>query len=122
MKTFSFVSLVLALPLAGCTAHFSGIPPLIPRQLFFENSERSNPQISPDAKHLAFLAPDKNNVAQIWIRGLTEQGERQLTRETKRGVRHYTWTYDNEHLIYAQDTDGDENWHIYVVSILNGNL
>jgi dipeptidyl aminopeptidase/acylaminoacyl peptidase len=122
MKRFAYVSIMVALLLAGCAPRLAGLPPLIPRQLFFENSERSNPQISPDAKHLAFLAPDSDNVPQIWTRGLSEQVERQLTNEKKRGVRHYTWTYDNEHVIYAQDTNGDENWHVHAVSILSGNL
>ena len=95
---------------------------MIPRQLFFENPERSNPQISPDGKHLAFLAPDRDNVTQIWLRGLREQAARQLTHEKKRGVRHYTWTYDNEHLIYAQDTNGGENWQIHAVNLHSGNI
>jgi dipeptidyl aminopeptidase/acylaminoacyl peptidase len=122
MERFTYVSIVVALLLAGCAPRLAGLPPLIPRQLFFDNPERSNPQISPDGKHLAFLASDSDNVPQIWIRDLSSQAERQLTNEKMRGVRHYTWTYDNQHLIYAQDTNGDENWHIHAVNLHSGNI
>jgi hypothetical protein len=54
MERFTYVSIVVALLLAGCAPRLAGLPPLIPRQLFFDNPERSNPQISPDGKHLAF--------------------------------------------------------------------
>jgi hypothetical protein len=29
----------------------------------------------------------------------------------------YFWAYDGQHLIYMQDTDGDENFHCYAVNI-----
>ena len=122
MKRIAYASMMLALLLTGCAANRAQIPPLIPRQFFFDNPYRANPQISPDGNHLAFLAPDKDNVLQVWISGLKGQAVRQLTHETKRGVRYYTWTYDNQHLIYAQDTNGDENWQIHTVHMDSGNI
>ena len=66
-ERFTYISIMIALLLAGCAPRVAGVPPLIPRKLFFDNPERSNPQISPDGKHLAFLAFDSDNVPQIWI-------------------------------------------------------
>ena len=90
---------------------------LIPREILFGNPERTNPQISPDGKYFTYLAPDEKNVLQVWIRSLGEEDDRMLTTDKKRGIRIYFWTYDGEQLIYLQDSDGDENWHLYAVNI-----
>ena len=41
------------------TALWAELPPLIPRDVLFGNPEKTNPQISPDAQRLAWLAPDQ---------------------------------------------------------------
>lgn len=64
---------VILLPVSFSSS-LAELPPLIPREVFFGNPERTNPQISPDG----------------------------------------------EHLVFAQDTDGDENWHIHTVNIKSG--
>lgn len=91
--------------------------PLIPRELLFGNPERANPKLSPDRKYLTYIAPDSNNVLQIWLRTVGQQDDRMLTADKKRGIRVYFWTYDGKQLIYLQDSDGDENWHLYAVNI-----
>lgn len=100
------------------------LPPLIPRDILFGNPERTRPQLSPDGKHLAYIAPDTDNVLQVWIQPIAQTAEtaeaaesRQITADKKRGIRSYFWTYDGEHLIYMQDADGDENFHCYSVDI-----
>ncbi len=90
---------------------------LIPRDVLFGNPERMGPQISPNGKYLAYLAPDDKNVLQVWMRTIGELDDRQLTADKKRGIRAYFWTYDGEQLIYMQDADGDENWHLYAVNV-----
>jgi len=90
---------------------------LIPREVLFGNPERTNPQLSPDGRYLAYLAPDRNDVLQVWLRTLGQQDERILTADKKRGIRAYFWSYMPEHLIYMQDSDGDENWHLYLVNV-----
>ncbi len=61
------------------------LPPLIPREILFGNPERANPQISPDGKYLAYLAPDKKNVLQVWMRTVGAQDDKMLTADKKRG-------------------------------------
>lgn len=110
----------------------ASLPPLIPRDILFGNPERTRPQLSPDGKYLAYIAPDGNNVLQVWLQAIAETtiGEtesqvtesqaadsRQITADKKRGIRAYFWTYDGQHLIYMQDADGDENFHCYSVDI-----
>jgi dipeptidyl aminopeptidase/acylaminoacyl peptidase len=92
-------------------------PPLIPREILFGNPQRSNPQISRDGKYLAYIAPDDKNVLQVWLQTLGQEDERQLTNDKERGIMAYFWTYNPEQLIYLQDSDGDENFHLYSVNI-----
>jgi dipeptidyl aminopeptidase/acylaminoacyl peptidase len=121
MRKLVLAPIVFALLAAGCTFH-GELPPLIPRELLFGNPVKSDPQISPDGKHLSYLAPDEKNVLQIWVRSLSQGGDRQITSESKRGVRHYTWAYDSKHLILSRETEGDENWQIIVVELESGTV
>jgi dipeptidyl aminopeptidase/acylaminoacyl peptidase len=91
--------------------------PLIPREVLFGNPEKLSPQISPDGRYLAFLAPDSKNVLQVWLRVLGQTRDEILTADPKRGIRSYFWTYEPNKLIYAQDADGDENYHLYLVDV-----
>ncbi|ARV63312.1 S9 family peptidase [Nostocales cyanobacterium HT-58-2] len=103
--------------LTNFSQSFAELPPLIPRQILFGNPERTNPQLSPDGKYLTYIAPDKNNVLQVWIHTLGKNDDRVLTAEKKRGIRNYFWTYNGDQVVYLQDTDGDENYHFYAVDI-----
>jgi dipeptidyl aminopeptidase/acylaminoacyl peptidase len=93
------------------------LPPLIPREVLFGNPERAQPQLSPDGIYMTYLAPDDRNVLQVWLKTVGQADDRQLTQDQKRGIRSYVWTYDGEQLIYSQDADGDENFHLYAVNI-----
>jgi dipeptidyl aminopeptidase/acylaminoacyl peptidase len=90
------------------------LPPLIPRTVLFGNPDRASPQLSPDGRRLAHLAPD-DGVLNVWL-GDAAGGElRPVTHDRERGVRFYTWAHDNRHLLYLQDVGGDENWHLHLV-------
>jgi dipeptidyl aminopeptidase/acylaminoacyl peptidase len=43
-----------------------------------------------------------------------------ITNDKTRPVRLYLWTFDNKHLLYSQDTGGDENWHVFRVDVNGG--
>ncbi|MBD2003766.1 MULTISPECIES: S9 family peptidase [Cyanophyceae] len=98
------------------------LPPLIPREILFGNPERTSPRLSPDGKYLAYIAPDTQNVLQVWLRTIGEEGDRQLTADKKRGIRIFFWTYNADQLIYMQDSDGDENFHLYLVNIHSNSV
>jgi len=93
---------------------------LIPREILFGNPERAAAKISPDGKHLTWLAPDERNVLQVWLAGADGANPRKLTDDPKRGIRSYHWAYDGRTLIYEQDADGDENFHLYAVDVIDG--
>ncbi len=97
--------------------HSPTLPPLIGREILFGNPERTSPRLSPDGKYLAYIAPDEKNVLQVWLRTVGQEDDRQLTADKKRGIRIFFWTYNPDQLIYLQDSDGDENFHLYSVNI-----
>ena len=100
----------------------AGLPPLIPRDLLFGNPERTSPAFSPDGSRLAWLAPDTNNVLQVWVQTVGKHDDKIVTADKKRGIRLYCWAKDNRTLLYLQDSDGDENFHVYGVDLASGNV
>jgi dipeptidyl aminopeptidase/acylaminoacyl peptidase len=90
---------------------------VIDRKVLFGNPERTNPQISPDGKHLAWLAP-KDGVMNVWVAPAGDVTKAEpVTADPTRPVRIYFWAYDRKHLLYMQDEKGDENFHVWRVSV-----
>ncbi len=90
---------------------------LIPRSILFGNPTRAGAQLSADGKHLSFLAP-VDGVLNVWVGPVGDlAAAKPVTADKKRGIRRYFWAFDNKHVIYSQDKDGDENWHVYSVDL-----
>ena len=90
---------------------------MIPRKILFGNPERSHARLSPDGTKLAYLAPAEG-VLNVWVGPTDRPSEaRPVTSDRHRGIRSFFWAYTNRHILYSQDTDGDEDWHIYSVDI-----
>lgn len=98
------------------------LPPLIPREVLFGNPEKTGPKLSPDGSRLAWIAPDDKNVLQVWVQTVGADDAKVVTADKKRGIRQYTWAKNSKVLIYLQDADGDENWHLYGVSLDTGSV
>jgi len=96
------------------------LPPLIPRETLFGNPEKTQARISPNGKLLAYLAPDKG-VLNVWVRTIGQNDDQVVTADKKRGIRIYDWQEDSEHILYMQDFDGDENWHVYQTNLETKN-
>src|SRR5213594_49754 len=108
--------------LATASLAVADLGPLIPRDVLFGNPEKAAPTISPDGTRLAWLAPDKKNVLQVWVKTIGKDDDKIVTADKKRGIRQYFWAEDNRTLLYMQDTDGDENFHVYGVDLISGNV
>jgi dipeptidyl aminopeptidase/acylaminoacyl peptidase len=93
--------------------------PLIPRRVLYGNPDRGRPLLSPDGARLAYLAP-VDDVLNVWVGGADGDGGRPVTADADRGIRRYFWADDGRHLVYLQDSGGDENWHLHVVDPATG--
>src|SRR5438874_8352472 len=122
MKRIRLFTVMLFVAAGAATQLFADLPPLIARDVLFGNPERTAPQLSPDGKRLAWLAPDKKNVLQVWVKTIGKDDDKVVTADKKRGIRQYTWAEDSQTVIYMQDIDGDENWHAYGVDLVSGNI
>ena len=94
---------------------------LIPRNVLFGNPERISPHISPDGSRLAWIAP-REGVLNVWVAPIGTSGvdwddATVVTDDTDRGIRMFAWAKDGRHLLYLQDTGGDENWRLYDVDL-----
>jgi dipeptidyl aminopeptidase/acylaminoacyl peptidase len=97
---------------------------LIPRNILFGNPERTSPELSPDGTRLAWIAPD-DGILNVWVAPLRAASDeavdwsaaRVVTDDRDRGIRRFSWAHDGRHLLYMQDTGGDENWRLHDVNL-----
>ncbi len=115
----AMAALALLAPAAPLAAQ---APPLISRDILFGNPERANPKLSPDGQRLAWIAPDMKNVQQVWVKTVGKDDDKMVTADKKRGIRQYFWAQDNKTLLFQQDNDGDENFHVFGVDLASGNV
>ncbi len=93
--------------------------PLIPRDVLFGNPDRAALRVSPDGRHLSFLAP-VNGVLNVWVAPVDDIGAANpVTKDTGRGIQIYFWAYTSRDLLYLQDQGGDENWKVFVVDVVS---
>ncbi len=95
---------------------------LIPLTVLFGNPERVSPRLSPDGSQLAWIAPH-HGVLNVWLapvrpgQGVDWDAARVVSDDTDRGIRQFAWAHDGRHLLYLQDTGGDENWRLHDVDL-----
>jgi dipeptidyl aminopeptidase/acylaminoacyl peptidase len=96
-------------------------PPLIERTVLFGNPTRFQGRLSPDAAQMSFRAP-LDGVMNLWV---GDRGDfssiRAITSDKGRGIPAHFWALDSKHVLYIQDQDGDENWHLYSIDLATGD-
>lgn len=120
-KIIGFFACLLLLSCSNCKSKPSEPrKDLIPRALLFGNPEKTLPKLSPDGTKLAFVAPDKNGILNVYVEDLSENNKTplQITKDEKRGVWTFFWQEDSHHILYLKDTAGDENWHLYQTDLV----
>ena len=94
---------------------------LVPRAKFFGNPEKARARISPDGKRMAFVAP-VDGVLNVWVGPADDLTQaKPITNDKHRGITQYSWAYTNEHVLYSKDNDGDEDFHIYCVTLADNS-
>ncbi len=93
---------------------------LIPRSALFGNPVRTQARLSPDGRHISFLAP-RDGVLNVWVAPFGRLDEaRPVTDDRMRGIRQHFWAPGGTHILYLQDEGGDENWRVHSVDIQSG--
>jgi dipeptidyl aminopeptidase/acylaminoacyl peptidase len=96
--------------------------PLIPRDVLFGNPDKAMARLSPDGKRLSYLAPVRG-VLNVFVGPVDDpEAAKPVTADKKRGIRNYFWAYTSNHILYTQDTGGDENWRVYSVDLTSGEI
>jgi dipeptidyl aminopeptidase/acylaminoacyl peptidase len=91
---------------------------LVDLEEFFADPEFAFPTISPDGTRIAYLAPAHGR-RNVWVRGIDQDHSEAVcvTHDARRGITTYYWTDDPRFMLYLQDTDGNEDWHLHRVDL-----
>ena len=93
--------------------------PLIPRRLLFADPPRMAPRISPDGRHLSWIAP-RDGVLNIWVAPLEDLAAAAPVTRSARPLFGCRWTADSRRLLYGDDLAGEENTRLWAVDIAGG--
>ena len=86
----------------------------------FGNPQRCQARLSPDGKWISYLAP-VDGVLNVWVAPVDDMSKaRPVTQEKGRPIPRYSWAYNNKHILYTQDKNGDENFHLYATDVATG--
>src|SRR5260370_20838924 len=92
---------------------YAKLPALIPRETLFGNPERSHPEVSPDGAQIACLAPDQNELLNLWASAIDGNNPHPITHEPHRPITWYAWGGDSKHILYLQENAGAENQQLF---------
>ena len=112
-----FVLAVLFLVWPVCPV-FAAMPPLLPMEDFFRNPDTAAFSISPDGTRLAFARPWQHRM-NVYVREISTGVEKRITSATERDIAGFFWK-GSDKIVYAQDSGGDENFHVYITDIKGG--
>jgi dipeptidyl aminopeptidase/acylaminoacyl peptidase len=97
-------------------SYLDQLPPLVDREIFFGNPEISGGQLSPDGRWVSFVKP-LDGIRNIWVKAIADPFEaaRPMTADSLRPVQGYFWSRDSKAILFVQDQEGNENYHVYAV-------
>jgi dipeptidyl aminopeptidase/acylaminoacyl peptidase len=120
-KKYSLLA-VLVIIVAAVSYVITPAKTLIDREVFFGNPDRISVKISPDGRYLSYIAP-LNGVLNVYVAPIDDIGAaKAVTNDQNRGIRSYAWTYKDNYLVYIQDNNGDENYHLYKVNLKDNKI
>ena len=109
-----FIALIIFIAMPSGLA-LAVIPPLLPMEDFFKNPDTAAFSISPDGTRLAFAKPWEHRM-NVYVREIATGNEKRITSATERDIAGFFWK-GNDRIVFAQDTGGDENFHVYITDI-----
>jgi hypothetical protein len=70
-------------------------------------------KVSPDGRRLAWIQGHAGRLT-IFYRTIDEDDIRIIDTHSPRAIFWFTWAQDSRRLLYTQDRNGDENYHVYL--------
>ena len=83
---------------------------------YFQKPEASGFQMSPNGKFLSFIKRNKDGKGELTIKDVNTDKETVLVVEKDDVIKGYFWASDSR-LLYLQDQGGNENFHVFGVSL-----
>ncbi|MDH5634166.1 MAG: S9 family peptidase [Gammaproteobacteria bacterium] len=87
---------------------------------FFRKPDKVILRMSPDGKYLSYMQRATDGKQHLVIQDVASGKTRQLVQEKDQPIRRYLWL-NNERVAYAMDKGGDENYHVYAISVDGSN-
>jgi len=109
-----------AAPAAPAAAPAPAEIPLIAREALFGNPAKAGGSISPNGEWLGYIAP-RDGVLNVYVapRATPDQAK-PVTNDQNRGIRGFQFAYTGNHVLYAQDVGGDENFQVFATDLTSG--
>ncbi len=85
--------------------------PLLPLEDFFRNPEKVMFRISPDGKHISWLAHWQNRL-NIYVKSLDDNNTVRITSVSDSDVKKYYWV-NNSKIVFNPDKAGNETFHLH---------
>jgi dipeptidyl aminopeptidase/acylaminoacyl peptidase len=83
---------------------------LIPRNILFGNPDKTTVRLSPNAMYISYLTPKDGGLTLCMISS-TDSSKAQFITNIR--TNNYSWAFDNQHILYLSDDNGDENDRLY---------
>ena len=134
MRSSTSLLAATALLVAGCAGNLPSRtgaladPPLIPLELLTAAPRFWSPLLSPDGRRISYVAL-RDGAPNLWVApadrfdaaiAVTAVGGQGVTTSNVAGYTVYRWTADSKRLLYLQDRNGDERWHLMLTDVTSG--
>lgn len=113
MRYVRYILPVLLLIVSACDTIRTSAP-LLPVEDFFKNPEKTAFHLSPDGKHISYLAPYKSRM-NLFIKKDNDSAAVRITSITESDIDNYFWVNDDR-LIYIMDDSGNEEYRLYAIN------
>ncbi len=83
---------------------------------YFQKPKQSSFKFSPNGLYLSYKERDKTGKSHIYIKNVETNEVNRVLEEGKKPILLYVWG-NNEKILFIQDGNGDENYHVYSVNL-----
>ena len=87
---------------------------------YFRKADASGFTLSPNGAYISYMKRREDGKQDLYVKTTETQQENIVVSQDEDIIRGHFWASDNR-LLYAQDTKGDENYHLYGVDVDGNN-